>query len=135
MRNPTIDQLPNISKIFKKGMHGKISDYFETIFSNFQCRFRQGYRLWIKTVCCPWEKTWKKIIDPRKKYSELLTDLSNAPDFLANDLLVTKLNSYGFSIVSLNLINDYSTQLKQSVKINNSAHGWIFYLMCLKSLF
>ena len=81
------------------------------------------------------KKLEKKVIDPRKKYSELLTDLSNAPDFLANDLLVTKLNSYGFSIVSLNLINDYSTQLKQSVKINNSAHGWIFYLMCLKSLF
>ena len=34
--------LPNISKIYERCLFKPISNYFENIFSKFQCGFRQG---------------------------------------------------------------------------------------------
>ena len=38
-----VSVIPNISKLFERCMHRQISEYFETIFSKFQCGFRKGY--------------------------------------------------------------------------------------------
>ena len=43
----------------------------------------------------------------------LLTDLTKAFDSLSHDLLVAKLNSYGFSILSLKMINDYLNPIRE----------------------
>ena len=57
-------------------------------------------------------KTCKKPIDKGKEYSAFFTYLSKASDCLANDLVIVKLHAYGFSIESLNLINNYLTEHK-----------------------
>ena len=44
---------------------------------------------------------WKLVVDNQKQIRALLTDLSKAFDCLSNDLLIAKLNAYGFSIDSL----------------------------------
>ena len=44
---------------------------------------------------------WKSAVDNRKMFGELLTDLSNAFDSLSYDLLIAKVNAYGFSTAAL----------------------------------
>ena len=38
-----VSLLPKISKIFTRCMYRQMSEYFETVFSKFQCGFRKGY--------------------------------------------------------------------------------------------
>ena len=49
----------------------------------------------------------KSTIDNRKMFGALLTDLSKAFDRLSHDLLIAKLNAYGFSIAALRLVQNY----------------------------
>ena len=66
-------------------------------------------------------ETFKKV----KEYNALLTYLSKDFDCLPNNLVIKKLYLYGFSMESLNLINDYLTEYKQSFKINNQFSSWL----------
>ena len=50
----------------------------------------------------------------------LLTDLSRAFDCHPHDLIIAKLNSYGFNLTALNLIHNYLIKRKQRTKINQS---------------
>ena len=50
---------------------------------------------------------WKSAIDNRKTFGAHLTDLSKAFHCLPHDLLIAKLNSYGFSIAALRLVQNY----------------------------
>ena len=61
----------------------------------------------------------------------MLTYLSKDFDCLPNKLVTKKLDLYGFSMESLNLINDYLTECKQSFKINNQFSSWLDTLFCL----
>ena len=47
----------------------------------------------------------------------ILTDLSKAFDCLKHDLLIAKLNAYGFNYNALAFINSYFTGRKQQTKI------------------
>ena len=54
----------------------------------------------------------------------VLTDLSNAFDCLNHELLIAKLNAYGFSRPALVFIHSYLTDRRQRVKVTvHSAHG------------
>ena len=55
----------------------------------------------------------------------LLLDPSEAFDWLTNDLLIAKLNAYGFSLPALRLIHDYLSSRKQGTRINNSYSTWM----------
>ena len=54
----------------------------------------------------------------------MLTDFSKAFDCLDNELLITKLNAYGFSLPALRLTNDYLSNRRQQTKIGNSFNDW-----------
>ena len=47
---------------------------------------------------------WKRSVNNRKTLRALLTDLSKAFDCLDHELLIAKLNSYGFSLTALKLL-------------------------------
>ena len=67
---------------------------------------------------------WKRSVDGDKVFGALLTDLSKAFDCLDHELLIAKLNAYGFSLPALRLINDYLSNRKQRTRIGNSFSDW-----------
>ena len=71
----------------------------------------------------------EKIVDTVGVFGALLTDLSKAFDFILHDLIIAKLEAYGFHIDALKLIHDYLSNRKQRVKVNNTYSSWkdIFY--------
>ena len=77
-------------------MHRQISEYFETIFSKFQCDFKKGYStedcLLAMIVNC------EKALNQGKEYSALLMDLFKAFDCLPHDIIAAKLHAYGFRL-------------------------------------
>ena len=66
----------------------------------------------------------KNAVDNGKVFGNLQTDLSEVFDCLSHDLIIAKLNSYGFNLTALNLIHNYLTKRKQRTKINQSYSSW-----------
>ena len=59
---------------------------------------------------------WKKSVDNRKAFGALLKDLLKAFDYLDHELLIAKVNAYGFSLPILKLIHDCLSSRKQRNK-------------------
>ena len=114
--------LPNLSKIFEKHIFKQMSRFFENILSKYQCGFRKGF----STQHCllAMLEKWKRSVDNGKAFDVLLTDLSKAFDCLDHELLIAKLNAYGFSLTASKLIHDYLSNRNQRTKINLSYSSW-----------
>ena len=54
----------------------------------------------------------------------MLTDLSKAFDCLNHELLIAKLDAYGFDQLSLEVILSYLSRRKHRTKINNRLSEW-----------
>ena len=67
---------------------------------------------------------WKSEVDKRQMFMALLTDLSKAFDCLSHELIIAKLNAYGFSLSELKLIHNYLSKKQQRTKINQSYSTW-----------
>ena len=65
-------------------------------------------------------KKWKRSVDNSEMFGALLTDLSKAFDCLEHELLIAKLNAYGFSLTALTLVHNYLSNRKQRTKINST---------------
>ena len=63
---------------------------------------------------------WKRCLDGKGSAGILLTDLSKAFDCLIHDLLITKLNAYGFDYDSIKLLYNYLTGRFQRVRMNSN---------------
>ena len=69
-------------------------------------------------------KKWKFAIDNKNMFGALLTDLAEIFYYLSHDLLIAKLNAYGFSIAALRLVQNYRCNCKQRTKINSDSSSW-----------
>ena len=97
--------LSNTSNVYEKFMFRQISKRFESFLWKYQCEFRKGFSIQ-QCLLLILEK-WKYAVDNKKSFCALITDLSKAFDCLSHDLLIAKLNAYGFSIAALRSIQNY----------------------------
>ena len=114
--------LPVISKIYERLMYDQMYKYFDQIFSKFQCGFRKGFST--QNCLLYMIENWKESLDQGGHYGALLTDLSKAFDCIMHDLLIAKLQAYGFDNDSLKFICNYLVDREQRVKINSSFSTW-----------
>ena len=117
-----ISILSSFSKIFEKTMHNDIYQFMDNKLSSYLCGFRKGY----STQYCllVMLERFKKALDNKNKFGALLTDLSKAFDCLNHELIIAKLEAYGFDYVSLNVILSYLSGRKHRTKINNCFSEW-----------
>ena len=113
---------PNISKIYERFFFKQISEDFEQFLSRYQCGFRKGFSAQ-HSLLSMLDK-WKLAVDHKKVLGALLKDLSKAFDCLLHDLLLAKLNAYGFSMADFRLIQHYLSNRKQKAKINAEYSSW-----------
>ena len=117
-----ISLLSTLSKIFERLLFYQIHTFTESILSKYQCGFRKGYS---SQYCLLFMiEKWRQSIDNKHSAGVLLTDLSKAFDCLAHDLLIAKLNAYGFNYKSLLLIHSYLTNRSQRVIVNSNYSSW-----------
>ena len=109
----SVSILPTVTKVFERLMHDQLSTYINKYLSLYLCGFRTYYCLSLML------ERWKSGLDKRKIASALLTDLTKAFDCLTHELLIAKIDAYGFSHSYLALFFSYLSGRKQLVKIKN----------------
>ena len=67
---------------------------------------------------------WESAVDKWKVFGALLTDLSKAFDCLPHELIIAKLNAYGFNLPALKLMHSYLSHRKQRTKVNHAYSSW-----------
>ena len=67
---------------------------------------------------------WENAVDKGKVFGALLTDLSNVFDCLPHELILAKLNGYGFNLPVLKLMRSYLAHRKQCTKVNHAYSSW-----------
>ena len=87
--------LPVISKIFEKPLCIQITMFVDPLLSKFRCGFKKGYGA--QDCFFEMQEHWKSAADKGKVFGALLTDLSKAFDCLSHELIIAKLNAYGFN--------------------------------------
>ena len=99
----------NISKIYERCIYDQIQLFFDFVLSKYQCEFRRGYNA--QHCLVSFIEKWKKSID-------------NGFDCLPHELLIAKLDAYGFDKSFLKLIHSYLSNRKQRVKVNDRYSLW-----------
>ena len=117
----SVSILPISSKVFERSMFTQMSSFFDNFLSKQQCGFPKGYG----TQQCLLLEKWKRAVDSGQMFDALLTDLSKAFDCFDHELLIAKLNAYGFSLPALKLVHDFLSNRKQRTKVNRTYSSWL----------
>ena len=108
--------MPNLSKVNERLMYNQIYPYFDTLFSKFE----YGLRNYFNAQHCllAMIKKWRNALDKGEETGAVLTDLSKAFDFTDHNLLIAKLDAYGFEKQSIDFVRLYLT--KRRTKIDSA---------------
>ena len=75
-------------------------------------------------MSCNHVRRMEKALDKKGNAGAILTDLSKAFDSLSHDLLIAKLNAYGFDQESLEFIRCYLKERIQRTKVGSCYSSW-----------
>ena len=114
--------LPVISKILEKMISKQITSFMDPLLSKYQCGFQRGFSA--QNCLLAMLEKWKSSVDKGKVFGVLLTGLSKAFDCLSHELIIAKLNAFGFSLSALKLMQNYLVERKQRTKINQAYSSW-----------
>ena len=110
------------SKNFERLIYQDLNLYINNKLSPYLCGFRKSYNTQYCLIIML--EKWKKALDKRNVAGALLTDLSKAFDCMNHELLISKLDAYGFHSSTLKLILSYLSNRQQRTKVNNSFSQW-----------
>ena len=117
-----VSLIPVLSKLYERNMYDPIFSYIEKFLSSYLFGYRKGHST--QQCLLVMIETWRKALDNRKSAGAILTDLSKAFDCLSHNLLIAKLEAYGFEKSALLFIQDYLKSRKQRTKINGAYSSW-----------
>ena len=117
-----VSLLSHVSKVYERIIFNQISTYFEPYFSSFLTGFRKNHNT--QHSLLKMLELWKEALDKGKSVGAIFMDLSKAFDTLNHDLLIAKLEAYGFSENSLNYIQSYLRNRLQRTNVNNNFSLW-----------
>ena len=117
-----ISVLPVLSKLFEKFIQKQMCEYMEPYLSPYLCGFRKGYNS--QQALLSLIEIWKIFLDNKGFGSAIFMDLSKAFDTLNHDLLIAKLEAYGFQKNSLRFLHSYLKNRWQRTKVNTSFSSW-----------
>ena len=113
-----ISILPNLSKVYERLMYNQIYPYFDTLFSKFQSGFWKDFN--DQHCLLAIIEKWRKALDKGGETGAVLTDLSKAFDCIDHNLLIAKLDAYGFEKQSIDFLHSYLTKRKQRTKVDSA---------------
>ena len=97
--------------------------FIETFLSKWLCGYRKGYNA--QYALTAMIERLKKCLDgDGGMYGAILMDLSKAFDTINHELLIAKLNAYGFSDSALQIVQSYLSDRWQRTKVNSSFSDW-----------
>ena len=118
-----ISVLGGFSKVFERYYLNAMLDHVNKILSKHISAYRKGHSC--QNVLLKLTEEWRKNLDENKVVGALLIDLSKAFDCLPHDLLIAKLDAYGFEKETINLLLSYLTKTKQGVKIKGTTSDFL----------
>ncbi|XP_065652867.1 uncharacterized protein LOC136080182 [Hydra vulgaris] len=116
-----ISILRALSKVFYLIIFEQIQAFIEPRLN--MCGFRRGYGT--RHTLFILLKKWQKSLHKGNIIRSMLMDLSKAYNLIPHDLLIVKLEAYGFSHESLKLLLSYLSDCKQRVKLGSSFSEWL----------
>lgn len=122
-----ISILPIVSKIFERLIQKQLNLYVDKYLSQYLCGFRKGYNT--QYVLLSMIEKWKQYLDNKGHAGAIFMDLSKAFDTISHELLIAKLEAYGFTKPALEIIFNYLHDRWQRTKINSSFSTWSELLM------
>ena len=108
--------LNGFSKVYER-FKLTVCSLIQTSLSNFVSAYRKHYSA--NHVLIRLIENWKKNLDNNKIVGAVFIDLSKTFDCIPDDLLITKLEAYGFSEDFHSFLHSYLKRRKKSVNINN----------------
>ena len=113
-----VSLLPVVSKLFERIMQKQIVAYIEKFLSPYLCGYRKGFNTQYALLAMI--EKWKKCLDGNGFAGAILMDLSKAFDTINHELLIAKLEAYGFEESALKIVHSYLSDRWQRTKVNTS---------------
>ena len=110
--------LNTFSKTYEIYIHDSLIPYISKCLSEIVAAYGKPYsssHVLIRLV-----ENWRKELDNKKCVGAILMDLSKAFDCIPHELLIAKVDEYGFNENALTFFFSYLKRRKQSVQINNT---------------
>ena len=117
-----VSLIPIVSKLFERNMFEQTSSYIEKFLSPYLFGYRKGHST--EQCLLIMIEAWRKAVDENCSAGGILTDLSKAFDCLSHELIIAKLEAYGFGKSALKFVYDYLKDRKQRTKVNGSYSSW-----------
>ena len=122
-----VSVLSHASKIFERMVFNQMNLFFESMFSPQITGFRKNHST--QNALLNMIEKWRHALDKGKKVGTIFMDLSKAFDTLNHNLLLAKLDAYGFSFNAIKFVQSYLSERFQRVNINNNFSEWCKILL------
>ena len=100
----------------------QMKPFIETFLSKWLCGYRKGFNAQYALLAMI--ERMKKSLDNKGLFAAVLMDLSKAFDTINHELLIAKLEAYGFGESALEIVLSYLSDRWQRTKVNTSFSTW-----------